>query len=198
MKGNPYMIAKEESFKKLFDKYKGLTIDKDSFQKGLDIYSEFLTIIDSDFCYNQTFLREYVNDLYDFQQKLLRKESIYEKVLELCEAFDYDYIIELDGTFTNRCETNGEKNRKMYYGLSDRLNIRKIMDDQIHIYFEKKDECDGLIKSIKYDLSESKEENHIIAIDIIEKLIGSGQSVNIGTKERNVLDGKDDGAIQAE
>lgn len=67
MKGNPYMIAKEESFKKLFDKYKGLTIDKDSFQKGLDIYSEFLTIIDSDFCYNQTFLREYVNDLYDLQ-----------------------------------------------------------------------------------------------------------------------------------
>ena len=116
----------------------------------------------------------------------------------LCEAFDYDYIIELDGTFTIRCETNGEKNRKVCYGLSDRLNIKKIMDDKIHIYFEKKDEGGGLIKNIKYDLSESKEEKYIIAIDIIEKLMGSGQSVNIGTKERNLLDGKDDGAIQTE
>ncbi len=97
------MTEQEESdFKEIFDKYRSLTDDRNLFQKNLDIYSEFMTIIDSDFCYNQTFLREYLDDLYSFREKLLLKEVIYEQVFDLCDRLNFDYKIELDGTFSKK------------------------------------------------------------------------------------------------
>lgn len=182
----------KDILKGVFDKYRDLTIDPESFRKYLDIYSEFLTGIDRDFQYNQSFLREYLDDLYFFRKKLLRKELIYDLVFQKCEAIRNDYRVELDGTFSKVCmEKDGEEN--VYYEVSGILDRNKIEKDKVYIYLEMKEEKRYSIRSGEYELSE-KESDDMAAIGIIGKVLRESD-ITEKKEEESTIDGKQNEAV---
>ncbi len=80
---------------------------------------------------------------------------------------------------------------KVYYDFSNRLDIAKIKDDKIYVYFERKQKEAFLIRSGEYELSK-QEPDELTGIGVLTKVITDDDIQKIKAIERSMPDGTEE------
>ena len=151
------LIALINSIDKKIDK----KIDEEEFRNQIDLFSKFIGYTNSDYKYNGTYLKQFVDDFLQFAQKLRKREKKYLAIFNELKSTGKNFELTIDRMFYARYPLQVDEEEYYYIAVNEdflqqkeieiRIKYKSVRNEYIFCkaYLEWGDKEENAIKNIR-------------------------------------------------